>query len=74
VTVDGCGCPEIVSAGDNGYLFEPGNIDDLTEKMLMAVEKPHRGLRARRAVEECFDIYENSLKYVELYCQMTSSA
>ena len=38
VTVDGCGCPEIVSTGDNGYLFKPGNIEDLAEKMLMAVE------------------------------------
>ncbi len=74
VTVDGCGCPEIVSAGDNGYLFKPGNIEDLAEKMLMAVENPWLGLRARGTVEERFDIDENSLRYVELYRQMTSSA
>ena len=46
VTVDSCECLEIVSVGDNGYLFKPGNIEDLAEKILMAVENPCLGLRA----------------------------
>ena len=74
VTVDGCGCPEIVSAGNNGYLFKPGNFEDLAEKMLMATEKPCLGLRARGTIEERFDIDKNSLRYVKLYRQMMSSS
>ncbi|MBA7515425.1 D-inositol-3-phosphate glycosyltransferase [subsurface metagenome] len=53
------GCiPELVKDGETGLLFEPGNADDLAEKIQWMVENPKErqamGLRARELVEkEC---------------------
>lgn len=54
------GCKEIVMEGKTGYLFEPKNIADLTEKVerfikLSHQEKENMGKSAREKVEKEFD-------------------
>jgi len=49
------GIPQLVRVGETGLLFEPGNAEDLAEKMRWMVEHPKEreemGRRARRLVE-----------------------
>jgi len=74
VGVDEFGCPEIVSDGENGYLFEPGDIGGLTEKILQAASNLDLGRRARETIEKRFDTGKNARKYVELYHDILSGS
>lgn len=68
------GIPEIIDDGINGFLFEPGNIEDLSKKFDLFIENPSMviefGKRARKKVETYFSnesYYKNLLKiYNEL--------
>ncbi|TJX13957.1 glycosyltransferase family 4 protein [Tissierella creatinini] len=60
ITTDVSGCREIVDDGLNGYLVEPGNSQDLIEKIekfisLSFEEKKQMGLKGRIKVENGFD-------------------
>jgi glycosyltransferase involved in cell wall biosynthesis len=50
------GVMDTVVPGETGWLFQPGDVDDLVERALHLVEHPEErramGLRARRAAEE----------------------
>ena len=40
IVSDVCGCvPELVAKSDSGLVFESNNIDDLTEKMILSIDK-----------------------------------
>jgi len=67
VAVNGFGCPELVRDGENGYLFEPGDVDDLADKLLLAADNLGVGSRARATILQRFDINVNAARYVELY-------
>jgi glycosyltransferase involved in cell wall biosynthesis len=72
------GIPEQVTDGWNGYLFEPGNADQLAEKIRRLVENPalavEMGRRGRRQVEivnspethyrQVYDVYDSLLRGV----------
>ncbi len=34
--------PELITDGENGYLFEPGNVDDAAQKMALLADQPER--------------------------------
>ena len=52
------GIPELVSDGENGLLFEPGNADELRQAMERLISNPalaiQMGRRARKTIEEKF--------------------
>ena len=67
VAITRFGCDELVNHGENGYLFKPGNIGELAESILMAVETPELGRKARETILENYNIEKNTLKYLEEY-------
>jgi 1,2-diacylglycerol 3-alpha-glucosyltransferase len=67
VAIDGVGCRELVKDGENGYLFQPGDVHSLARKTLQALEDPSLGMQARKTIEEGFDIKENITRYISLY-------
>lgn len=65
-----CGCCEIVDDGVSGYLFTPGDVEDLSEKverfiLLSSEEKTAMGVRGREKVEKEFDRNFVVEKYME---------
>ena len=58
------GIPELIIDGEDGLLFETGNIDDLAEKLNWMIVNPERrtemGIRARKKIE---NIYSPELHY-----------
>ncbi len=72
VAVNGFGCPELVIEGENGYLFEPRDVEGLAEKAIQAASNLRLGLRARETIREGFEIEKNIMKHVELYRQLLS--
>ncbi|MFB0558646.1 MAG: glycosyltransferase family 4 protein [Candidatus Bathyarchaeia archaeon] len=73
VAVNGYGCPELVSEDDNGFLFPPGDVEGLSEKIMRAASNLDLGKRARETVEERFDSEKNAERYVELYHDLISN-
>jgi glycosyltransferase involved in cell wall biosynthesis len=67
VAIDGVGCRELVRDGENGYLFQPGDVHSLAQKTLQALEDPSLGVQARKTIKEGFDIKENISRYIRLY-------
>jgi len=72
VAVNGFGCPELVSEENNGYLFQPGDAEGLAGKILRASSNLDLGMKARKTIEERFDLGKNAKRYVELYHDLTS--
>jgi glycosyltransferase involved in cell wall biosynthesis len=66
VASDGVGCRELVEDGENGFLFQPGDVHGLAQKILQALEDPSLGMRARETIQEGFDINENVSRYIRL--------
>jgi len=71
VAVDGFGCRELIDDGENGYLFEPGDVDRLVFKTIEALEGHSLGGRARERILDSFDIDVNVKRYVEIYSELT---
>jgi len=67
VASDGVGCRELVKDGENGFLFQPGDVYGLARKILQALEDPSLGMRARETIREGFDVRENVSRYMRLY-------
>lgn len=67
---------EIIRNGGNGFLFQPGNIDDLTAKLLQLIEhsslRNKIGIQARRTILETFSIDKVADTYLHLYRNMLS--
>jgi glycosyltransferase involved in cell wall biosynthesis len=66
VAVDACGCDELIERGVNGFLFEPGNVDELAQKLEDAIHS-NLGARARQTMTDGFDSKKGAGKYIELY-------
>lgn len=77
----GCACvasntggnPELVTAGETGLLFEPGNAADLTEKLLALATNPMlrndlAALAARR-IQQSFSLQASAARMAEIYNQ-----
>jgi len=66
------GIPELIKDGETGFLFEPGNVEDLREKItklvsLSSAEIKQMGQRARHFVEENFNPESHYQKLMEIY-------
>jgi len=66
------GIPEMIDDGLNGYLFEPGNIDDLRDKWaaflnLSAGKADSMGRRARQKVEQAYSAESHCERLLDLY-------
>jgi len=72
VAVNGFGCPELIKDGENGYLFEPMDVEGLAEKVLKAADSLELGRRARATILDRFDMNRNALRYAELYEELVS--
>lgn len=72
VAVNGYGCPELIGDGENGYLFEPTDVEGLAEKVVKAADSLELARRARATILKHFDINRNVLRYIELYRELAS--
>lgn len=65
------GIPEIVEDGENGFLFEAGNIDELAEKLSILVNdkelRNRMGLRSYEILCRKFDIEKQTVKLMTYY-------
>jgi glycosyltransferase involved in cell wall biosynthesis len=65
------GLVETVVDGETGFLVEPGNLDDLADKisflLLNSEERLRMGCKGRRRVKEKFDIKDTFKSYLEMY-------
>lgn len=66
------GIPEMVEEGLNGYLFEPGNVDDLKDKLELMLSKPNKdieqmGKAARDKVEREYNAELHYERLMEVY-------
>lgn len=65
------GLPELVEDGKSGLLFEPGNPDDLAEKISYLYENPDKALEmgeyARKCVEEKYNEENHYNRLMEIY-------
>ena len=72
------GIPEQIDDGINGFLFEPGNADDLADKISYLASEPdlivRMGKEARRTVEKNFSMDQHYEKLMGLYCELTKNA
>lgn len=68
---DIAGNKEWIEEGVNGWLFRDGDVDDLAEKILLAIKKPREfkriGELARKVAEERADWRKNFGKLLETY-------
>jgi glycosyltransferase involved in cell wall biosynthesis len=70
------GIPELIESEKNGLLMEPGNSEDLADKLVFSLENPERmknmGERGRTRVEHNFSIKEycdNQFRMIESVLQ-----
>jgi glycosyltransferase involved in cell wall biosynthesis len=56
VAANAMALPHLVHDGENGFLFEPGNVDDLAEKLTRVLTMPEK---------ELLKLKKESLKIVE---------
>lgn len=66
------GIPEMIDNGVNGYLFESGNVDDLTEKLELVLGMPDKrisemGRAARRKVDREYNAELHHERLLEVY-------
>ncbi len=64
------GIPKVISDGKNGYLIEPGNIEQLAEKIIVSLigeNKKAIGENAYRTIIDDFNMINNVEKLIELY-------
>ena len=65
--------PEMVIDGENGYLFAPGDTEDLENKLMALAELPNirvrMGAAGRRRSEECFDLDTNAAQLMAMFAR-----
>ncbi len=70
------GVPELVKEGATGYLVEPGNLDQLFQRMRRLIEdKPSRifmGQKGRQVIETDFNLNTNVRKIETIYDTLSS--
>jgi glycosyltransferase involved in cell wall biosynthesis len=56
-----------VDEGENGYLFEPGDVRGLADGVLRAIDSPELGSKARETIRKSFNFEDGAMKHLELY-------
>ncbi len=69
VAVNACGCNELIESGSNGFLYKPRNVDDLVNKLELAIDSKLGG-NARETITGGFNSKPNSKKYLEVYQEL----
>ncbi|MBN2046659.1 MAG: glycosyltransferase family 4 protein [Anaerolineaceae bacterium] len=68
------GIPEIVENSINGFLINPGDVDDLTAKIALLLDHPHireeMGKRSRELVKQHLDVIPYVTKLTAAYQQL----
>jgi glycosyltransferase involved in cell wall biosynthesis len=68
---------DIVTEGETGLLFEPGNANDLADKLSWALEHPVQmalmGQKARAVYEEKYTADANYKQLIEIYRSVITS-
>lgn len=71
IAVDAWAMPEIIRNGENGFLIQPGSLDDLIKYMqIIAVNSNLRGLmkeRSKSIFQKCFSIQAHNQKLESVY-------
>ena len=70
VAVDGCGCGELITPSENGFLFRTGDVADLASKLRLACGSAHLGARARETILRDFDSRKNAAQYLDVYREL----
>lgn len=66
VATNAVGCPEIIDPNQNGFLFEPYNVNDLTRKIELAIQSKF-GKNARKTIVERFNQQKAAKRFLEIY-------
>ncbi len=66
VAVDACGCDELITDEENGYLYHPRDTSDLVRRLEQAIDL-NLGAKARRTIQHKFDSKKNSKQYLRVY-------
>jgi glycosyltransferase involved in cell wall biosynthesis len=68
--------PEMVAEGRTGYLFRPGDPQDLAHRLARLLDQPQDlvrlGLEGRRQALELFDLYRNARKLMAVFARELS--
>ncbi|NYF10918.1 glycosyltransferase involved in cell wall biosynthesis [Leifsonia sp. AK011] len=71
VAADAMALPHLVHDGENGFLFEPGNVDDLADKLTRVLTMPEEDLQRMKreslAIVEAHDIQRTLNTFEALY-------
>jgi len=70
VAVDGCGCGELITHRENGFLFRTGDVSDLTDKLRLACESASLGAKSRETILRDFDSRKNASQYLKVYSEL----
>ena len=73
VAVDNYGCRELIKDGVNGYLYESGDQEMLSRKILDAIGDRESGRRARETIVTHFNNETATRQYLELYSALGMS-
>jgi len=66
------GLPEVIEDGVNGFLFEAGNVKQLTKILSNIVEKPEIISELKQNIENPPRIEQEALEYVKAYRDLTT--
>ena len=76
VTTPVGGIPDLINDRENGILVEPGNIESLTESLLLLADNPELrkslGTNARQTVEQNYNWTESAAELKELYISLSN--
>jgi len=68
------GIPELVVDGLTGYLFEPGNEEDLIKKIVQTLSKrKHLGLNGRIMLDQVLDPHSHYLRLINIYSNLLNN-
>jgi len=70
VAVDGFGCPELITDGANGYLFRPGDVEGLAEKVIQAASNLRLGSSARETIVRHFGLEDGVRRHLDIYREL----
>jgi glycosyltransferase involved in cell wall biosynthesis len=64
------GIPELINDRINGLLFEPGNVDDLKEKMQYVIDNPAIIEEFRKNIPRVKSIEDNAAEMEHIYSKL----
>lgn len=76
VATDGGGTPEIITNGENGYIVESGNVEQVYKYVYELLNeedlRKQIGVKAKETISKFFDMDNKGQEYMKLYDQLLS--